>query len=69
MQVMYGMDYMASERELQHRLLREALITHLRQHPQSLLVIEEYDKIDCPTRGMLRQLLENPQSANVTIGQ
>lgn len=67
--VMYGMDYMASERELQHRLLREALITHLRQHPQSLLVIEEYDKIDCPTRGMLRQLLENPQSANVTIGQ
>ena len=66
---MYGMDYMLSEREQQHRLLREALITHLQQHPQSLLVIEEYDKIDCPTRGMFRQMLENPQTHNVSIGR
>lgn len=33
-------------------------------HPQSLLVIEEYDKADCATRAMLRQLLDRGQSAN-----
>jgi len=28
-------------------------------------VIEEYDKLDCPTRAMFRQLFENLHSANV----
>lgn len=31
---------------------------------QSLLVIEEYDKVDCATRAMLRQLFDRGQSAD-----
>ncbi|KAK9830272.1 hypothetical protein WJX72_010727 [[Myrmecia] bisecta] len=65
--VLYGMDYILVEREQQHLLLRESLLDHLRRAPQSLIVIEEYDKLDCPTRGMFRQLLENAQTANVTM--
>lgn len=67
MQVLYGMDYISSEREEQHALLRAALMEHVRSHPEALLVIEEYDKLDCATRGFFRQLLENARAANVTL--
>ena len=66
-QVLYGMDYISSEREEQHALLRAALIEHVRNSPEALLVIEEYDKLDCATRGFFRQLLENARAANVTL--
>ena len=61
------MDYISSEREEQHALLRAALIEHVRSYPEALLVIEEYDKLDCATRGFFRQLLENARAANVTL--
>lgn len=67
MQVLYGMDYISAEREKQHEYLRAAVLEHLRRSPQSLLVIEEYDKLDCATRAMLRQLIESAHSANVTM--
>ena len=66
MQVLYGMDYTASERAAQHGLLRAAVLEHLSRHPDALLVVEEYDKLDCPTRGFLRQLLERGHGGNVT---
>lgn len=68
MQVLYGLDYTATERQQQYLKLQEALVQHVRHHPNSLLVIEEYDKLDCPTRGMFRQLLENPQVFNLSLG-
>lgn len=61
------MDYLRSERAQQHALLRAALMEHVRSHPEALIVIEEYDKLDCATRGFFRQLLENARSANVTL--
>jgi len=61
------MDYIRSEREEQHALLRAALMEHISNHPEALIVIEEYDKLDCATRGFFRQLLENARSANVTL--
>ena len=61
------MDYISSEREEQHALLRAALIEHVRSYPEALLVVEEYDKLDCATRGFFRQLLENARAANVTL--
>ena len=67
MKVLYGMDYLRSEREEQHALLRAALMDHISHHPEALIVIEEYDKLDCATRGFFRQLLENARSANVTL--
>ncbi len=65
-QVLYGMDYVSAERDEQHAYLRAALLDHLKQAGNSLLVIEEYDKLDCPTRAMFRQLFENLHAANVT---
>ncbi len=35
----------------------------------AVLVIEEYDKLDCPMRGFFRQLLESRQVANVTLNR
>ena len=67
MQVLYGMDYVAAAREAQHEHMRSALLAHVRLHPQSLLVVEEYDKLDCATRGLFRQLIENPASANISL--
>lgn len=34
-----------------------------------MLVIEEYDKLDCEMRGFFRQLLENGAVANVTMNK
>ena len=39
-QVLYGMDYVSAEREAQHHYLRAALLDHLKQSGNSLLVIE-----------------------------
>ncbi len=61
------MDYVAAEREAQHEYTRSALLAHVRQHPQALLVVEEYDKLDCATRGLFRQLIDAPASANVSL--
>ncbi len=66
MQVLYGMDYVVADREEQHRRLQVGVTEHLRRNPSALLVVEEYDKLDCPTRGLFRQLLENPQEANIS---
>lgn len=33
----------------------------------SILVIEEYDKLSCPTRAMFRQFLQHPDVANITL--
>ena len=63
------MDYTASEREQQHELLLAAVLDHIRFHPHSLLVIEEYDKLDCRTRGLLKQLIDSSQSTNATINK
>ena len=35
----------------------------------AVLVVEEYDKLDCPMRGFFRQLLENGQVANVSLNK
>ncbi|PRW45202.1 ATPase of the AAA+ superfamily (ISS) [Chlorella sorokiniana] len=67
--VLYGMDYTADERAAQHSALRAALLDHVRHAPESLLVVEEYDKLDCPMRGFFRQLLENGPVANATLNK
>lgn len=39
---------------------------HLRGLVQSFIVIEEYDKLDCETRSMFRQLWQHPELANTS---
>lgn len=68
-QVLYGLDYTASDQKRQHELVKEAVIEHIKFHPQSLIVIEEYDKLDCRTRGLLKQLIDSSHSTNVSINR
>ena len=35
----------------------------------AVLVVEEYDKLDCSMRGFFRQMLENGQVANVSMNK
>ena len=36
---------------------------------RAVVVVEEYDKLDCEMRGFFRQLLEHGQAANVSLGR
>jgi hypothetical protein len=56
--IVFGTDYVLSEAEKQSAALKNALLNHLKSFPASVLVVEEYDKMGCSARGMLRQLLE-----------
>ncbi|EFJ49257.1 hypothetical protein VOLCADRAFT_89984 [Volvox carteri f. nagariensis] len=65
--VLYGITYTAEERSGQLAMVREAILDHLRSTPQALLVIEEYDKLDCASRSMLRQLVQHPEIVNLDL--
>ena len=69
MQVLYGLDFTAQDEQQQHLLLQQAILDHAKAHPESLLVVEEYDKMSCKTRGFLRQVIENSASANVSLAR
>ena len=56
--IVFGTDFVSSEAEAQVAALRDAVLRHLRVHASSVVVVEEYDKMGCAARGMLRQLLE-----------
>lgn len=63
---MFGMDYVASELAAQHAAIRASVLDHLRRSRRAVVVVEEYDKLDCATRAMFRQLFDNLHAANVT---
>jgi hypothetical protein len=65
-QVVYGLDYLLPEAGSRLEALRGEVLTHLAAAPDSLLVVEEYDKMDCGARGLWRQLLQHPERANIT---
>eukprot|EP00740_Mantoniella_antarctica_P023277 CAMPEP_0198679992 /NCGR_PEP_ID=MMETSP1468-20131203/3812_1 /TAXON_ID=1461545 /ORGANISM="Mantoniella sp, Strain CCMP1436" /LENGTH=121 /DNA_ID=CAMNT_0044419481 /DNA_START=303 /DNA_END=668 /DNA_ORIENTATION=+ len=65
--IIFGTDYTVAEQEEQGRMLRDAIIDHLRVFPEAVVVIEEYDKMGCPARGMLKQLLDKGTAANTTF--
>lgn len=67
--VVFGLDYLQKEKERQVDLLRDALVSHIMWYPKSLLVMEEYDKVDCDVRGLLRQLLDKGTESNLEWGR
>ncbi|KAG2485546.1 hypothetical protein HYH03_015714 [Edaphochlamys debaryana] len=67
--VLYGMSYVESERASQLDAVRNAVMDHLRSTPNPLLVVEEYDKLDCDSRALLRQLVRHPELANATMNK
>lgn len=62
--VLYGLDYVRAERAAQLASLRGELLRHVQENAEPLLVVEEYDKMDCEARGLLRQLLTHPEATN-----
>lgn len=67
--VLFGMDYTSHDRDVQHGLLQKALLDHVSMYPQSFIVIEEYDKLDCYMRGFFRQMLQGGTVGNQSLGQ
>lgn len=65
-QVVYGLDYLVTEAASRLEALRHEVVRHLSHAPDALLVVEEYDKLDCAARGFWRQLLAHPERANIT---
>jgi hypothetical protein len=59
-------DYLLPEAASRLDALRAEVLGHLAAAPDSLLVVEEYDKVDCGARGLWRQLLQNPERGNIT---
>lgn len=64
--MVYGVDYLVSEAASRLDALRSEVMRHLAATPDALLVVEEYDKLDCDARGLWRQLLQHPERANIT---
>lgn len=57
--VLMGMDWTSRSRKSQARQLRREIITHLERFPNgALLVIGEYDKLDCSMRTFFRTLFD-----------
>jgi len=67
--VLFGLDFSADDREAQHAALRSALDDHMRYSPESLLVLEEYDKLDCTMRGFFRHILEGGAIGNYSLAK
>lgn len=49
--------------------MRSAVLNHLGRFPESLLVVEEWDKLRCSSRGLLRQLLDKGGTANFSFAR
>jgi DNA polymerase III delta prime subunit len=67
--VLFGLDFTADDREAQHAALRAALDDHMRYSPESFLVLEEYDKLDCTMRGFFRHILEGGTVGNYSLAK
>ena len=64
--VVYGLDYTLAEGEAQSQALINRLTEHLTRYKESVVVIEEYDKLDCRSRGVLKQIFDKGEAANAT---
>lgn len=67
--VLFGLDFTEDDRQAQHAALRNAIFKHVQSNPESLLVIEEYDKLDCHMRGFFRQLLQGNMVGNISLAK
>jgi hypothetical protein len=57
--ILFGAEYVEKDRERQKRMIVSNLRAHLRRYPESVVVIEEYDKLPCEVRSVLRQLFDS----------
>ena len=57
--ILFGAEYVEKDRAQQKRMIVSNLRAHLRRFPESVVVIEEYDKLPCEVRSVLRQLFDS----------
>jgi len=57
--ILFGAEYVEKDRARQKRMIVSNLRAHLRRFPESIVVIEEYDKLPCEVRSVLRQLFDS----------
>ena len=57
--IFFGAEYVEKDRAQQKRMIVSNLRAHLRRFPESVVVIEEYDKLPCEVRSVLRQLFDS----------
>ncbi|KAK9867882.1 hypothetical protein WJX84_011423 [Apatococcus fuscideae] len=69
LKVFSGLDYVSIDRAQQHAALKTALLEHLRKMPQALIVIDEYDKMDCDTQFMFKQLIQGSHNVDVSMNR
>lgn len=64
--VVFGTDFFEEDRARATSLLRTSIRTQLLRHPETLLVVEEFDKADCDSRAILRQVIDTGMVGNVS---
>lgn len=60
---------MSDDKDRKFKELRHNLMNHVRGFRESLLVIEEYDKMDCKSRGLLKELIDHAQVEKIRWGK
>ena len=63
------MDYTGIEQNKQLEDIKTRLRDTLGKSTDALIVIEEYDKLDCATRNFWRQILLNPEHAGIRFNR
>lgn len=58
--ILYGMNYLNENKNKQYEQLRESIKHHLKKYKESIIVVEELDKLTCDTRIFFRQFLNHP---------
>ncbi|CAG9464815.1 unnamed protein product [Pedinophyceae sp. YPF-701] len=65
--VVYGVDFApGAEGDAQWRAVSERLRQHMQDYPESLVVLEEYDRMPCQARRVLRRLIDHGRALNAT---
>ena len=67
--ILFGTSYLSDDAERQFAELRFNLVRHVRAYRESLVVIEEYDKMDCRSRGLLRELVDHAAAERLHWGR
>lgn len=67
--ILFGTSYLSEDADRKFSELRHNLVRHVRGYRESLVVIEEYDKMDCRSRGLLRELIDHALAEKIQWGR
>ena len=67
--ILFGTSYLSDDADRKFSELRHNLVRHVRGYRESLVVIEEYDKMDCRSRGLLKELIDYALAEKIQWGR